>query len=136
MSFTSTPLDAENLTKNNTLPPQTYASNANLSKFIDCVFRTLRCCCGADVGFPPKGAEVRQIMYLAKLLYVELEDGRREQVLSDRPNIDPYELERAMDARFDRLMHRGHLQCTADFDVVRTWKDLLEKYLKDEEAEE
>lgn len=135
MTYTTYPIEAENLTKNRIIPPHVYASNANLSKFIDCIFRTLRCCAGAYVGWQPKGAEIRQILYLTKLLYTEIEDLRREQILSDRPNIDPYELDRAMDTRFDRLPRRSHLQCVADEDVRQEWQYLLETYLKEHTEE-
>lgn len=135
MTYTTLPLEAENLTKPNIIPPKVYASNANLSKFIDCIFRTLRCCAGAYVGWQPKGVEIRQILYLTKLLYTEIEDCRREQILSDRPNISPYELDRAMDTRFDRLLQRSHLQSVADRDVRDEWEYLLKNYLKENEEE-
>lgn len=135
MTYTTLPLEAENLTKQNFIPPKMYASNANLSKFTDCIFRTLRCCAGAYVGWQPKGTEIRQILYLTKLLYTEIEDCRRALILSDRPNISPYDLDKAMDARFDRLPRRSHLQSVADEDVRQEWEHLLMNYLKEHEEE-
>ena len=132
MTYTTLPIEVDNL--ENFIPPKVYASNANLAKFISCIFRTLRCCAGAYVGWQPKGAEVRQILYLTKLLCTEIEDCRRERILSDRPNISPYDLDRAMDT-YDRRPQRSHLQCIADSDVRDEWEYLLKNYLKENEEE-
>lgn len=126
-------LTAENLTKDNTIPPQAYKTTADLGRFVDCIFRVINCSARAHVGWPVSGREVLQVLHLADLLYTEIEDERVEAVKRDRPKIGPHVLEMTTSARFNRLPMRSFLQTVADDEVRRTWTDILVKHFEEEE---
>lgn len=128
-------LEAENLTKNNMIPPQAYMTTADLGKFIDCIFRVINCSARAHVGWPVAGTEVRQVLVLAGRLYRELYDERFDAVMKDFPKADLGTLDMTTSARFNRLLRRSHLQATADDEVRRDWTDILTKHFEKEEQE-
>lgn len=128
-------LDAENMTKNNTIPPQAYMTTADLGRFVDCIFRVINCSARAHVGWPIAGREILQVLHLADLLYTEIYDERFEDVHRDRPKATPDDLDRMAAARFNRLPKRSHLQRVADEEVRRDWTDILEKHFEKEEQE-
>lgn len=128
-------LYAENMTKDNTIPPQAYMTTADLGRFVDCIFRVINCSARAHVGWPVSGREVLQVLHLADLLYTEIFDERVEAVKRDRPNIEPQTLDMATSARYNRLPMRSHLQHVADEEVRQYWTDILMKYFEKEEQE-
>ena len=128
-------LEAENLTKNNMIPPQAYKTTDDLRKFIDCIFRVINCGARSHVGWPIAGDEVRQVLHLTTQLYVEIYDERYEAVRANTPMAAPQDIDMMTSARFNRLLRRSHLQAVADADVRRDWCDILEKHFEKEEEE-
>lgn len=128
-------LQAENMTKNNFIPPQAYKTTADLGHFVDCIFRVIGCSARAHVGWPVSGRETLQVLHLADLLYTELYDERVEAVKQDRPKIGPRTLDLTTSARFNHLPKRSLLQAFADDSVRRDWVAILEKHFEKEEQE-
>ena len=128
-------LNAEEMTKNNTIPPQAYKTTADLGKFIDCIFRVINCSARAHVGWPIAGDEVRQVLALADRLYTELYEQRYAAVRKDYPHVDEATVDMTTSTRFNRLPKRSHLQAVADLEVRRDWEDILKKHFEKEEQE-